>query len=89
MNLNPKKYKIMDICFLDGARLPPITINSEVVSQVESFKLLGTTISDCLKWSDHADAIVSNASKHLSITSISPEEIWNSPQKTLRVFTLP
>ena len=66
MKLNTKKSKVMDICFLTNRPLlPAITMNGEVVKQVETFKLLGMTISDCLKLSNHVDAIVGKASKRL------------------------
>ncbi len=38
--------------------LPPLTIMNSTVTAVESFRFLGTTISQDLKWDIHIDSIV-------------------------------
>ncbi len=38
--------------------LPPLTIMNSTVTAVESFRFLGTTISQDLKWDNHIDSIV-------------------------------
>ncbi len=37
---------------------PPLTIMNSTVTAVESFRFLGTTISQDLKWDNHIDSIV-------------------------------
>ncbi len=41
--------------------LPPLTIMNSTVTAVESFRFLGTTISQDLKWDTHIDSIVKKA----------------------------
>ncbi len=38
--------------------LPPLTIMNSTVTAVESFRFLGTTISQDLKWDNHIESIV-------------------------------
>ncbi|KAK3512214.1 hypothetical protein QTP70_001111 [Hemibagrus guttatus] len=45
--------------------LPPLTIMNSTVSTVESFRFLGTTISQDLKWDTHIDSIVKKAQQRL------------------------
>ena len=45
--------------------LRTITIGNTSVEQVSSYKLLGITISNDLKWGPHVENIVKKASKHL------------------------
>ncbi|KAK3559821.1 hypothetical protein QTP86_020993, partial [Hemibagrus guttatus] len=45
--------------------LPPLTIMDSTVSAVESFKFLGTTISQDLKWDIQIDSIVKKAQQRL------------------------
>ncbi len=42
-------------------RNPPLTIRNSTVTAVESFRFLGTTISQDLKWDNHIDSIVKKA----------------------------
>ena len=66
MVLNPKKTKDMWICFTDSIPEPPrIQINNEEVERVKSFKLLGTTCQNDLKWNEHIDQITYKANKRL------------------------
>ncbi len=45
--------------------LPPLTIMNSTVNAVESFRFLGTTISQDLKWDTHIDSIVKKAQQRL------------------------
>ncbi len=45
--------------------LPPLTIMNSTVTTVESFRFLGTTISQDLKWDNHIDSIVKKAQQRL------------------------
>ncbi len=42
--------------------LPPLTIMDSTVAAVESFRFLGTTISQDLKWDNHIDSIAKKGS---------------------------
>ncbi len=45
--------------------LPPLIIMNSTVTTVESFRFLGTTISQDLKWDTHTDSIVKKAQQRL------------------------
>ncbi len=45
--------------------LPPLTIMNSTVTAVESFRFLGTTISQDLKWDNHIVSIVKKAQQRL------------------------
>ncbi len=45
--------------------LPPLTIMNNTVTAVESFRFLGTTISQDLKWDTHIDSIVKKAQQRM------------------------
>ncbi len=45
--------------------LPPLTIMNSTVTAMESFRFLGTTISQDLKWDNHIDSIVKKAQQRL------------------------
>ncbi len=45
--------------------LPPLTIMDSTVTTVESFRFLGTTISQDLKWDNHIESIVKKAQQRL------------------------
>ncbi len=45
--------------------LPPLTIMNNSVNAVESFRFLGTTISQDLKWDTHIDSIVKKAQQRM------------------------
>jgi len=40
-------------------------ISEETIEQVASFKLLGITVTDSLRWGDHVAAVTAKASKRL------------------------
>ncbi len=44
---------------------PPLTIMNSTVTAVESFRFLGTTISQDLKWDNHVDSIVKKAQQRM------------------------
>ena len=65
MNINCKKTKEM-ICGPLRKQPPPLLlISNKNVEQVTSFKLLGVTINNSLKWDDHIAAVTSKAAKRL------------------------
>jgi hypothetical protein len=70
MQINPAKTKEICISFsrkqLDFL---PILINDTNISQVESAKVLGITISDNLKWNNHINNIVKKTSQRLFMLS--------------------
>ena len=58
----------MTICPLSTKPAPPvISINNLPLESVKSYKVLGLTLSDTLKWNDNINEIVSKASKRLHI----------------------
>ena len=65
MNLNPKKCKIMTICPLKTKPASPmLSINNLPLEAVSSYKVLGLTLCDTLKWNDNTNEIVSKATAH-------------------------
>ena len=62
LELNSKKTVEMLIDFRRApSPLLPLTINSSVVKVVESFKFLGTTIANNLKWEENTSSIIKRA----------------------------
>ncbi|KAK3553996.1 hypothetical protein QTP70_019109, partial [Hemibagrus guttatus] len=61
--------------------LPPLTLMNSTVPTVESFRFLGTTISQDLKWDTHIDSIVKKAQQ-------SPRQLrtFDLPQELLTQF---
>ncbi|KAI7809293.1 receptor-interacting serine/threonine-protein kinase 2 [Triplophysa rosa] len=53
--------------------LPPLTILDSTVDTVESFRFLGSTISQDLKWESHIDSIVKKAQQRLYFL---PPKLW-------------
>ncbi len=64
--------------------LPPLTIMKSTVTAVESFRFLGTTISQDLKWDNHIDSIVRNAQQRLYF--FRQLRKFNLPQQLLKQF---
>ncbi|KAK3525520.1 hypothetical protein QTP86_033934 [Hemibagrus guttatus] len=64
--------------------LPPLTIMNSTVSTVESFRFLGTTISQDLKWDTHIDATIKKAQQRLYF--LRQLRKFNLPQKLLIHF---
>jgi len=65
MNINEKKTKEMIIAGSLRGHHPPLVISGQDVTQVSVFKLLGVTINNSLRRSDHIESITSKAKKRL------------------------
>ena len=71
MNLNAKKCKVMTIYPLKSMPdIPTLVVNKLPLDSVSSYKVLGLTLSDTLKWNDNTTEIVSKASKRLYILRV-------------------
>ncbi|KAK3528439.1 hypothetical protein QTP86_034541, partial [Hemibagrus guttatus] len=64
--------------------LPPLTIMNNTVPTVESFRFLGTTISQDLKWDTHIDSIIKKAQQRLYF--LRQPRKFNLPQELLTQF---
>ncbi len=64
--------------------LPPLTIMNSTVTAVESFRFLGTTISQDLKWDNHIESIVKKAQQRLYF--LRQLRKFNLPQELLIQF---
>ncbi|KAK3552970.1 hypothetical protein QTP86_029624, partial [Hemibagrus guttatus] len=64
--------------------LPPLTIMNNTVPTVESFRFLGTTISQDLKWDTHIDSIIKKAQQRLYF--LRQLRKFNLPQELLTQF---
>ncbi len=64
--------------------LPPLTIMNSTVTAVESFRILGTTISQDLKWDNHIESIVKKAQQRLYF--LHQLRKFNLPQELLIQF---
>ncbi len=64
--------------------LPPITIMNSTVTTVESFRFLGTTISQDLKWDNHIDFIAKKAQQRLYL--LRQLRKFNLPQELMKQF---
>ncbi len=64
--------------------LPPLTIMNSTVIAVESFRFLGTTISQDLKWDNHIEFIVKKAEQKLYF--LRQLRKFNLPQELLKQF---
>ena len=57
---------------------PPLTLKDETVDRVEEFKLLGTWLSEDLKWAEHVNELTSSCYKVLAtlrkIKNMTPQE---------------
>ncbi len=62
--------------------LPPLTIMNSTVTAVESFRFLGTTISQDLKWDNHIDSIAKKA--HQRLYFLRQLRKFNLPQELLK-----
>ncbi len=63
---------------------PPLTIMNSTVTAVESFRFLGTTISQDLKWDTHIVSIVKKAQQRLYF--LRQLRKFNLPQELLKQF---
>ncbi|KAL0195200.1 hypothetical protein M9458_008772, partial [Cirrhinus mrigala] len=64
--------------------LPPLTIMNSTVAAVDSFKFLGTNISQDLKWDIHIDSIVKKAQQRLYF--LRQLKKFNLPQALMTQF---
>ncbi len=64
--------------------LPPRTIKNSTEATVESFRFLGTTISQDLKWENHIESIVKKAQQWLYF--LRQLRKFNLPQELLKQF---
>ena len=72
MKLNPKKCKVMIISFRRNIEYPPSFLTAEGINleRIESYKLLGLTIQNNMKWDLHIEEIVTKASKRIHILRV-------------------
>ncbi len=86
-NLELNTLKIVEM-IVDFRRnppaLPPLTIINSTVTAVESFRFLGTTYSQVLKWDNHIDSIVKKAQQKLYF--LRQLRKFNLPQELLKQF---
>ncbi len=66
--------------------LPPLTIVNSTVTAVESFRFLGTTISQDLKWDNHINSIAKKAQQRLYL--LCQLRKFNLPQELLNCSTV-
>ncbi len=64
--------------------LPPLTIMNRTVPAVESFRFMGSTISQELKWDIHIDSIVKKAQQRLYF--LGQLRKFNMPQEMMKKF---
>jgi len=65
MNINGQKKKEMPIGSFSKDSPPHLMLCGATVDRVTTFKLIGVCVSSNLKWTDHIDAVVSNAASCL------------------------
>ena len=66
LELNVSKTKEIIIDFRrNKTPVTPLSINGELVEQVENFKFLGTTISHDLKWDKHVEGSIKKANQRI------------------------
>ncbi len=86
-NLELNTLKTVEI-IVDFRRNPPpipqLTIMDSTVAAVESFRFLGTTISQDLKWDNHIDSIMKKAQQRLYF--LRQLRKFNLPQELLKQF---
>ncbi|KAI2654010.1 putative RNA-directed DNA polymerase from transposon BS [Labeo rohita] len=85
LELNTLKTVEMIIDFRrNPPALPQLTIMDSTVATVESFRFLGTNISQDLKWDNHIDSIVKKAQQRLYF--LRQLRKFNLPQELLKQF---
>ncbi len=85
LELNTLKTVVMIVNFRrNPPALPPLTIMNSTVTAVESFRFLGTTLSQDLKWENHIDFIVKKAQQRLYF--LHQLRKFNLPQEQLKQF---
>ncbi len=86
-NLELNTLKTVEIIMdfrINPPALPPLTIMNSTVTAVESFRFLGTTISQDLKWDNHIDFIVKKAQQRLYF--LHQVRTYNLSQELLKKF---
>ncbi len=85
LELNTLKTVEMTVDFrINPPALPPLTIMNSTVAAVESFRFLGTNISQDLKWDTHIDSIVKKAQQRLYF--LHQLKTFNLPQAHMTQF---
>ncbi len=87
MKLNPSKTKEIRVSnFALPPNLPPIAIDGHAIDILPRAKLLGTIISEDLKWTHNVEYICKKAGKRLyALRLLKRSSI--SPDRLIRVFT--
>ena len=90
MKLNPKKCKEMIVTFRHDIAHPPTSLVVDNISleRVESYKLLGLTMQNNLKWDLHVSEIVTKASKRVHILRVLKRNGVSTPHLLQVYFTL-
>ena len=71
MKLNAKKCKEMRTCYLrETPQLTQLQVDGQALELVSSYKVLGLTIQNNLKWNEHISAVITKASKRLHILRV-------------------
>jgi len=65
MNINSRKTTEMIMGPTRKQTVSPVMISEETLEQATSFKLLGVTVTDSLRWGDHVAAVTATASERL------------------------
>ncbi len=87
LELNTHKTVEMIVDFRrNPPALPPLTIMNNTVAAVESFRFLGTTISQDLKWDTHIDSIMKKAQQRFFF--LRQLKMFNLPQAHMTQFLL-
>ena len=66
MSIHPEKSKCMHVSFnKTEPNFPILSINSNIVSEVNQIKLLGVVLSNNLKWDAHINEVLCKSGKRL------------------------
>ncbi|KAL0157601.1 hypothetical protein M9458_045677 [Cirrhinus mrigala] len=85
LELNTLKTVEMTVDFRrNPPALPPLTIMDSTVTSVETFRFLGTTLTQNLKWDNHIDLIVKKAQQRLYF--LRQLRKFNLPKELLKQF---
>ena len=81
MKFNPKKCKERIVTFRRDIEHPPTSLVVDNISleRVETYKVLGLTIQNNLKWDSHVSEIVTKASKRVHILRVLRRNGVSSP----------
>ena len=83
MNLNIKKCKEIRICFSrQQPPLPSLSNDNHHLDIVTSYKVLGLTLQNDLKWGSHIDDMVRKASKRLHIIRVIGRAVASNPKNS-------